>query len=293
MSAQAPTITDAAETNDRLSYTLFLAIAAHAIIIFGFGFAYEKGSQVAPTLNITIATHKGVAPEKADFLAKYNQEGSGTANTVRELSTTEFATIDDNRIKKMNPAPQVRASEERQNTQSVISSKNGQRVTVSHSKQDQDTQKKQQGFEQDIPEQQSEYDSLKAKLDTQQQNLANKPKIRRLTSVATKASHDAEYLSNWAQKIELVGNTNFPQEALDRRIFGKLRLAVMLKKNGVVENVEILNSSGYSILDQAAVQIVKLASPFDPIPPEVAQNNDQLEIIRTWKFEITGMTTGI
>ena len=68
-------------------------------------------------------------------------------------------------------------------------------------------------------------------------------------------------------------------------------MAVLLKPNGVVDQIEIIKSSGHTILDQAAVQIVRKASPFKPIPPAVRKDNDKLEIIRTWRFEITGLST--
>ena len=48
--------------------------------------------------------------------------------------------------------------------------------------------------------------------------------------------------------------------------------------------VRILDSSGYAILDDAAVRIVQLAAPFAPFPPEMRRNTDVLEIIRTWQF---------
>ncbi len=39
------------------------------------------------------------------------------------------------------------------------------------------------------------------------------------------------------------------------------------------------------MLDQAAMRIVRLAAPFAPFSGELAQNFDQVEIIRTWRFE--------
>ncbi len=53
----------------------------------------------------------------------------------------------------------------------------------------------------------------------------------------------------------------------------------------------MLHSSGHRLLDQAAVQIVHLAAPFNSFPPEIRQEYDRLEIIRTWNFEIAGLST--
>jgi protein TonB len=38
------------------------------------------------------------------------------------------------------------------------------------------------------------------------------------------------------------------------------------------------------VLDDAAVRIVRLASPFAPFPPEIAKDTDVLDITRTWQF---------
>ena len=49
--------------------------------------------------------------------------------------------------------------------------------------------------------------------------------------------------------------------------------------------IEVLKSSGYRILDEAAIRSVKLAAPFAPFPPEMRRITDILEIIRTWKYD--------
>jgi protein TonB len=112
-----------------------------------------------------------------------------------------------------------------------------------------------------------------------------------LTSVATRESADARYLHDWSTRIEQIGNRNYPQEALSRRITGNLRLLVALNPNGTIHRVEILQSSGQRLLDEAAVQIVRLAAPYEAFPPEISRHYDRMEIIRTWRFEITGLST--
>ncbi|WP_205584395.1 energy transducer TonB, partial [Pseudomonas aeruginosa] len=48
--------------------------------------------------------------------------------------------------------------------------------------------------------------------------------------------------------------------------------------------VQVLESSGEPILDQAAQRIVRLAAPYAPFSGDLA-DIDRLEIIRTWRFE--------
>ena len=46
-----------------------------------------------------------------------------------------------------------------------------------------------------------------------------------------------------------------------------------------------MRSSGYRLLDDAAVRIVKMAAPFAPLPPALRKETDILHILRTWQFQ--------
>lgn len=291
----APLAQNPVDTVDRLSFTVFLALALHALLILGVSFSVDMGGQSTPTLDITLATHSvAKAPETADFLAQANQEASGSGDQARQMTTDQLAAINDTRIQDINPTPQIRAANLQQQDplQPVLTSNSSpfqlpqQEVTP-----EQKDQQQQDGKDLLDTPLSAEIASLQAKLDRQRQEIAKRPRIRRITSVATRASADAAYLNEWVRKIELVGNRNFPQEALQQRIFGQLRLATILRPDGTILSVEVLQSSGYGILDQAALQIVHLAAPFPPFPPEIRKDTDQLEIIRTLHFELSGIAT--
>ena len=283
------------DTADRLSFTLFIATALHAMFIFGLSFSHGSGTKIAPTLNVTLATHRSKeAPEKADFLAQYDQIGSGTETEVKEITTRNPAEFDDLNIRDITPITQQQARHTAENRTHLVTGTTNQRKVIQPTDSQQlDNQHEQQGDELEAILTNPEIASLKAKIDRQMQELANKPRIRRLTSLSTKASEDAAYLNSWAQKVERIGNENFPAEALRREIFGTLRLAVLINANGTLADVEILQSSGHDLLDEAALQIVRLAAPFDRFPSEIRKHSDQIEIIRTWQFEITGLITAL
>ena len=61
-------------------------------------------------------------------------------------------------------------------------------------------------------------------------------------------------------------------------------MLVALLPDGQVDEIRILQSSDHSVLDDAAVEIVHLASPFDPFPEAIRAEADILEIVRTWRF---------
>ena len=59
---------------------------------------------------------------------------------------------------------------------------------------------------------------------------------------------------------------------------------VAILPDGSLKEVKLLESSGEPVLDEAAIRIVRLASPFAPFPDDLRQSTDVLEIIRTWQF---------
>jgi periplasmic protein TonB len=52
-----------------------------------------------------------------------------------------------------------------------------------------------------------------------------------------------------------------------------------------LESASVVNSSGSAKLDQAAVDILKLASPFDPFPKELADKYRLMRFTYSWQFE--------
>jgi protein TonB len=93
----------------------------------------------------------------------------------------------------------------------------------------------------------------------------------------------AQYVEDWRQKIERIGNLNYP-DAAKGRLYGSLVLTVIIKANGDLERVEISRSSGKSLLDDAARRIVQMAAPYAAFPEAIRRDTDVLEITRTWTF---------
>jgi len=93
----------------------------------------------------------------------------------------------------------------------------------------------------------------------------------------------AQYVEDWRQKVERIGNLNYPDDARGR-IYGSLVLKVSIKADGSLESVQVMRSSGHQILDRAAERIVKMASPYASFPANIKRDADILEIIRTWTF---------
>jgi protein TonB len=92
----------------------------------------------------------------------------------------------------------------------------------------------------------------------------------------------AQYVEDWRQKVERVGNLNYP-EAARGRLYGSLILSVTIKSDGTIKDILVDRPSGFKVLDDAARRIVQLAGGI-PFPPNIARDVDEIEISRTWSF---------
>ncbi len=276
---------------DRLSFTLFLAAALHAAIILGVGFSASLSMEQSPTIEVTLAQYSDPdAPEDADFIAQSNQLGSGTEAEILELTTTQDADFQDNQLQQVitDPLPAVAPMTlERRELLTAISSSDDSVTTQDETPLE--------AVESPLLAANETYDtlareiaSLEARIALEQQALAKRPRIKTLTSVSTKTADEAAYLNMWRRKVERIGNANYP----DSGVFGDLRMLVVLNYDGQLRDIRILQSSGYKVLDEAALRIVRIAAPFQDFPVEMRKKYDQLEIIRTWKFSISGTTLG-
>ena len=114
------------------------------------------------------------------------------------------------------------------------------------------------------------------------------------TTPDTKAATLAPYLDAWRHKVERIGTINFPSAA---------RMLAQKKANPVIEvgiasdgslvtNI-IRRTSGSTELDNAALQTLKLAAPFDPFPPELAREHHVLRFVYEWQWTRGGSLTAI
>ncbi len=283
MTAMSPTITPA----DRLSFTFFLAGALHVAIILGVTFTYLDRSSSTHTMEVTLAQHRSNnQPEKADFLAQFNQQGSGTLEEKALTTTTTKAEFFDTVVRETMPVEEAqtraKAVEKRQ---TVITTNKAdlKAVTQTNPVERSDNDSK-DNTTKTLLQRSMEIASLEARLDKQRQVYAKRPRIKRLTSLSTKSSADAYYLNSWRRKIEKIGNLNYPRQASRQNLFGSLRLMVAIRPDGSLKEVKLLETSGHQVLDDAAIHIVRLAAPFAPFPDELRQTTDVLEVIRTWQF---------
>jgi protein TonB len=279
--------------NDRLGFTLFVAIAFHLIIILGVGFTQSDANQIEalPSLEVILAnTSSPEQPEDPDFLAQDNQKGGGTLEDKARPSAPVSAPtpIDQNGLSQRSQ-PQRRAQKLKIENIYYINQRESERRIAQAKRKLRNTQQKQSTDTVEL--QRMEIASLRAEIRKMSENYSKRPREIALTA-NTKRAVEAGYLAQWVQRIEHIGNLNYPAEAEVRKISGSLRVNVRINALGEVIDVRISKPSGETVLDQAARRIVRLAQPFAPFPEELRERADQIVIVRTWEFNSNKLTTG-
>ena len=88
----------------------------------------------------------------------------------------------------------------------------------------------------------------------------------RLTPLNAPEVQYISYFASIKRKIELVWQ--YPYEAAAAGVQGELMLDFVIARNGRVDSIEMVRSSGSKILDDEAIRSIRVAAPFDPIPAQ-------------------------
>jgi len=273
-------------SGERFTLMLFLAVSLHAIIILGISFSPTLRQQLQskqPPLEITLVHERSEeAPEEADYLAQANLAGDGnTREKIRpnspatmQVTTTTPGTSSD----PLTPAAPESSTQKRTE---VLTGKHSEQQ-VSQDKPVLDQQVKARTAT-ELIQLSMQIAHLSAEIDQSMKAFSKQSKHRYIAANA-REFRDAAYLDAWRAKVERIGNLNYPDEAKRRNLSGSLVLDVAINADGTLYDVTIRRSSGHKILDDAAMQIVKLAAPFAPFPEAMRKDTDVLHIIRGWQF---------
>ncbi len=280
---QGPKISE----NDRLSFAVFLAVAFHAMLFIGIVFTLpDKNSQKAtPTMQVVLAQYHAVEkPEKADFKGQDNQQGGGDKDVLQTPTTTELAQIPDPSRQASISTAEAAAVQEIKPQPDLLTGIADTQIFI----QEQIDSEKQgdQPLMDTATLIQKSYQlaGLTAQLDDSHQ-LASKNLRKRQVSAAIHRATDALYLDTWRRRIEEVGNRYYPEQAKRKKLYGDLILKVSVNADGTIRDINVMESSGHKILDDAAISIVRRAAPFAPFDETLKKDTDVLEIVRLWQFQ--------
>ena len=286
-----------APVRDRLLTTLFLAGVLHAIVILGITFTASADSgDGAPGLQVLLVSDElpeSNANDNATYLAQRTQIGSG--NTTKIVAPRNRASSVPLPGQEGTPdgrdlGPAGRSSGSRDENMLTTTSWQANVRYLADAGDTGESRKtpaliKEQPSDHPGPEDESGPEQLTG------------PKRDELwITPDTRAATLAPYLDAWRRKVERVGTVNYPTAARARNVTASPVLEVAINATGVLEKAVIRTSSGYPDLDAAAIQILKLASPFDPFPPELSREYRVLRFAYEWQFtggrvERGGVTT--
>ncbi len=274
----------AASANDRLLFTLFLAFITHAIFIGGLSFMPPQNERAAPSLSVTFVSSQSKNDDKADFLAEYEQKGSGSADEAREITSPFDAPLDAAQVKEVAMELQSKKRQELKTPRIITTISKSQSLDAKPQEAEPDLQKT---TEERLNPTDESFDvaSMYAEYSAMIEEYAKRPKIRSISTLSTKSHEDAAYMLHFRKKIEQVATSNFPSQAIQNNQFGEVSLKVSIRSNGTVKSVDVIKSSGYNFLDEAARKSVYLAAPFNPFSLEQRKTTDILEIFATWKYD--------
>ena len=274
-------------SRERFGFSIFLSVCFHAIVILGVSFTYLGKLNNNNALEVTFAQHHSIlTPDDVRFVTRESQNGDRAIDEASVPSKPFKSDFNNNLIQKILPVPGMVniANEAEMQNIAIISTSAGndrtnQQLEVLEPKKQQPASGKSTSKELSVV-----IRSLQEQLNIRRQAYDKRPRRYTISSASTKKSHDALYLDNWRRRIEAIGNINYPEEARREQIYGSLRLLVALLPNGEVKIIQVMKSSQHKVLDQAAIEIVELAAPFQPFPQAMRDEVDILEIIRTWHF---------
>ena len=107
--------------------------------------------------------------------------------------------------------------------------------------------------------------------------------IRRLESNSALQSFETIYLNAWQRQVETAGYYEISRSDIIQGNF-RVQIKLIIDHMGNLIDVDILQSSGNSMLDALALKILYQSAPFEPFSKDMMANYQQLEIIRDWNF---------
>lgn len=274
---------------DRLGMTLVLAAALHVIIILGVSFSLEDDmnpENPRTTLDFTIIhTQSDQENLDAEFLAQSNQVGGGTEEesvlpknpNYNPLNLPEYGAD----IESQNESiPETQASPHVNDALTV----NKSPIKLTLIPFENLITEELHGLAQEFDRIKMELDSTNAEINRMQSRLSQK-KREKYASANTREHVTATYAVTIRDRIERVGMLNYPDEARRRNLSGSVYIDIVIRPDGSVAEIYIVRSSGYQVLDDAAMRIADFASPFPPFPETMKETTSIYHFDQVWVFE--------
>jgi periplasmic protein TonB len=261
------------------------SVAFHLLLLFGIGAKLFDPRQFSPPHNIMdvvlVNAKSATKPIKADALAQANLDGGGNTDEKRRAATP-LPAIEQSAAKNARQAQETVKQLEQEmktlmtqvrSTAKIMQGEIAQKATGTPDP----------ASTSDLMQKSIEIQRLEAQIAKEFDSYQQRPK-RKYVGGRTQEYRFATYVDSWRQKIERVGNLNYPGQARAKGIHGAVQVTVAIKANGEVEDIEIHTTRADKVLKDAVRRIVTLSTPFDRFPESFKRDTDILHITRTWIF---------
>lgn len=278
---------------DRLSSTLFLAALFHGVVILGVTFS--GGNDEAPSatsLDVVIVTseqQRTRSAQDAVLLAEQSIDGAGNTTAPDQLHTALARAGD---AAALGPQTAGAAAPVREGStagsEPVLVTTSAAEARALPPEPEGQRQAVQQAMA--MPGERTAVEIIDEP--AEHTRITDSGSRELVISASTRESRLAAYLSNWKRQVERFGTLNFPRQAQARQRRGNPVLEVAIRADGGLADVVVRDSSGERLLDDAAVEILRNAAPFDPFPDALRSDYDVLRFAYEWRFGADGLTGG-
>lgn len=275
--------------NDLLSVTAFVSALVHAALILMVNFSLpEIAARPNTDNNLEVVLVNGNNQQKMDDAELISsQDNAGGGDDDREGSTPlPWKAVNPSPIQSVEKTAK-RVTQTQISPDQVITGSDGQvtiqrltptltdvRVDGSETGRDKLTTNARQ----------LERERLIAKTSRDWENYQKRPR-KKFLGPNTKGHGAAKYLDAWKKRVVEVGNANYPIQIKARGLAGTLIMSIEINSNGTIHAVKIIQPSPHKLLNDAALRIVRDASPYEAFPDEeFFENTNILVITRALHF---------
>ncbi|MRR50873.1 MAG: energy transducer TonB [Rhodocyclaceae bacterium] len=272
-----------APSQRNLVIALGVSLLIHGLLLtvhFTFPGALDKAKEQA--LEVILVNSKSARkPSSAQAKAQANLDGGGNTDEDRRVSTPLPVSPQTKEGDDLVSA-QKRVTELEAHQQQMMSQLKSQKSVSTDPKRNDPTTPAPNVSGLDLANSALAIARLEGQIAQRTEEYNKRPRKKNI-GARTEEYRFAQYVEDWRQKVERVGNLNYP-EAAKGKAYGNLVLSVTIKADGSIQQILIDRSSGHKVLDDAARRIVQMASPYSPFTPDIARDTDIIEITRTWTF---------
>jgi len=273
-----------AANSDTLGVTAFLSATLHAVLILGLGFAapqFMSTNTIDNSLDVVLINQSNeIEPVDAELVAQSANAGGGIS--PKEASTPiPWKQVNANKVEQVALQAKTKRTVERIAEQVMTTP--GKSEFAALIKEDEKEQEERESEQELTTKQQIklEKERLAAKIAKSWSEYNKRPK-REFYSPNAKKSDSAAYVKNWQNKVERIGQNNFPNEIRRKKLNGTLIVDVAINKDGTIRKINVIKSSGNKLLDDTTIKFIRMASPYRPFEESMGKRIDIIHITRAY-----------